>query len=131
MPLDLVELPGEGARCVQLWQSGLVKLPTSIVNAKGFKAAGNAFATCLARHDYWNSLKANTEGLIPYSLRHGYAYRAVTYEHYLEPVPIRDLAAYMGHDPKTHMKHYGSWTDDEQKKKSHRRTVGALMTGVA
>jgi len=128
LPLDLVEMPGEGARCVELWRSGLVKLPAAIVNAKDFKGAGNAFATCLARHDYWNSLKASTKGLVPYSLRHGYAWRAVKYEHYQEPVPIRDLASYMGHDPKTHMKHYGSWTDDEQKKKSHRRTVGALMT---
>lgn len=74
------------------------------------------------------TIKASTKGLVPYSLRHGYAWRAVKYEHYQEPVPIRDLASYMGHDPKTHMKHYGFWTDDEQKKKSHRRTVGVLMT---
>ena len=128
LPLDLVELPGEGARCVQLWESGLVKLPASIVNAKGFKAAGNAFATCLARHDYWNSLKANTEGLMPYSLRHGYAWRAVKYEHYEKAVPLRDLCDLMGHDSRTHLKHYGAWTSDKDKKDSVRRTVGTLMT---
>lgn len=126
LPLDLVELPGEGARCVELWRSGLVKLPKSIINAKGFKAAGNAFATCLARHDYWNSLKANTEGLVPYSLRHGYAWRAVKYEHYDKSVPLRDLCDLMGHDSRTHLKHYGAWTSDQDKKDSVRRTVGAL-----
>jgi len=128
LPLDLVELPGEGARCVQLWESGLVKLPASIVNAKGFKAAGNAFATCLARHEYWNSLKANTESLVPYSLRHGYAWRAVKYEHYDKAVPLRDLCDLMGHDSRTHLKHYGAWTSDKDKKDSVRRTVGTLMT---
>jgi len=126
LPLDLVELPGEGTRCVQLWESGLVKLPTSIVNAKGFKAAGNAFATCLARHDYWNSLKANTEGLVPYSLRHGYAWRAVKYEHYDKAVPLRDLCDLMGHDSRTHLKHYGPWTSDKDKKDSVKRAVGQL-----
>ena len=130
LPLDLVELPGEGARCVQLWESGLVKLPASIVNAKGFKAAGNAFATCLARHDYWNSLKATTEGLVPYSLRHGYAWRAVKYEHYDKAVPLRDLCDLMGHDSRTHLKHYGAWTNDKDKKDSVRRTVGNLFSPV-
>lgn len=32
--LKLRELPGEGERLVQLWHNGLVKLPTSIRNAK-------------------------------------------------------------------------------------------------
>lgn len=126
LPLDLVELPGEGARCVLLWKSGLVKLPTSIVNAKGFKAVGNAFATCLARHDYWKVLKTKTENLVPYSLRHGYAWRAVKYEHYDKAVPLRDLCDLMGHDSRTHLKHYGAWTSDKDKKDSVRRTVGKL-----
>ena len=130
LPLDLVELPGEGARCIQLWESGLVKLPASIVNAKGFKAAGNAFATCLARHDYWKSLKAHTEGLVPYSLRHGYAWRAVKYEHYDKAVPLRDLCDLMGHDSRTHLKHYGAWTSDKDKKNSVRRTVGNLFSPI-
>ena len=130
LPLDLVELPGEGTRCAQLWQSGLVKLPTSIINAKGFKAAGNAFATCLTRHDYWNTLKANTEGLVPYSLRHGYAWRAVKYDHYNKAVPLRDLCDLMGHDSRTHLKHYGAWTSDEDKKESVARTVGNVLSPV-
>jgi len=44
----------------------------------------------------------------PYSLRHGYAYRGA-----LAGLPLRLLAASMGHAVCTHMKHYGKWTDDE------------------
>ena len=43
----------------------------------------------------------------PYSLRHGYAYRGA-----LAGIPLRQLAASMGHDVRTHMKHYGQWTDE-------------------
>jgi len=72
-PLDLKGTPGEGKRVLQLFSSGLVKLPTSIRNAKDFKACGHAFRQYLDRHPYWQSLVAATPGLIPYSLRHGYA----------------------------------------------------------
>ena len=99
-PLDLKELPGEGARCLQLFASGLVKLPTSIANAKDFKSCGAAFRQYLDRHMFWQSLTSETEGLVPYSLRHGYAWRGARY--YGRPVPIRDLARLMGHDVKTH-----------------------------
>ena len=27
-------------------------------------------------------------------------------------IPLRQLAASMGHDIRTHMKHYGQWTDE-------------------
>ena len=46
-------------------------------------------------------------GLSPYTLRHGYAYRGA-----LACIPLRQLAASMGHDVRTHMKHYGQWTDE-------------------
>ena len=105
-----------------------VLLETSIT--KGFKAAGNAFATCLVRHDYWNSLKTSTEGLVPYSLRHGYAWRAVKYEHYDKSVRLRDLCDLMGHDSRTHLKHYGAWTSDKDKKDSVRRVVGDLLSPI-
>ena len=29
-----------------------------------------------------------------------------------EAIPLRQLAASMGHDVRTHMKHYGQWTDE-------------------
>lgn len=102
------------------------KLPKSITNAKGFNAAGNAFATCLTRHDYWNSLRASTGDLVPYSLRYSYEWRAVKYEQYNKAVPLRDLCDLMGHDSRTHLKHYGSWTSDEDKKQSVVRALGEL-----
>ena len=52
--LNLKELPGEGERLVQLWHSGLVKLPTSIRNAKNFKTCGAALRQYLDRHPYWD-----------------------------------------------------------------------------
>ena len=30
----------------------------------------------------------------------------------LAGIPLRQLAASMGHDVRTHMKHYGQWTDE-------------------
>ena len=41
----------------------------------------------------------------------GYAWRGAKY--YNRSIPVRNLAALMGHTVKTHMKHYGKWTDDE------------------
>ena len=111
LPLDLNDLPEEGARVLKQYESGLIKLPTSIRNAKDYKDCGDAFRQYLDRHPYWLSLKAEIEGLVPYSLRHGYAWRGAKY--YDRSIPIRDLAALMGHTVKTHMKHYGKWTDDE------------------
>ena len=52
--LNLKELPGEGERLVQLWHSGLVKLPTSICTAKNFKTCGAALRQYLDRHPYWD-----------------------------------------------------------------------------
>ena len=51
-------------------------------------------------------MKANP-GISPYSLRHGYAYRGA-----LAGIPLRQLAASMGHDVSTHMKYYDQWTDE-------------------
>ena len=123
-PLDLQELPGEGARCLKLYASGLVKLPTAISNAKDFKTCGAAFRQYLDRHPYWQSLQADNKGLVPYSMRHGYAWRGSKY--YKRAVPVRDLANLMGHDGKTHQMYYGQWTTDEDTKESVRRAVGDL-----
>ena len=68
-PLDLQDLPGEGARCLKLYASGLVKLPTAIANAKDFKTCGAAFRQYLDRHPYWQSLQVDTNGMVPYSRR--------------------------------------------------------------
>ena len=49
---------------------------------------------------------------MPYSLRHGYAWRGAKY--YGRSIPIQDLAALMGNTIKIHMKHYDKSTDDEE-----------------
>lgn len=79
LPLDLNELPEEGSRVLKQLESGLIKLPTSIRNAKDYKACGDYFRQYLDRHSYWVSLKEKIDGLRPYSLRHGYAWRGAKY----------------------------------------------------
>ena len=111
VPLDIKELPKEGARVLKQFESGLVKLPTSILSAKTLKDCGAYFRQYLERHPYWQSLVKANQGMTPYSLRHGYAWRGAKY--YERSFPIRDLSALMGHDVKTHCKFYGSWTDEK------------------
>lgn len=124
LPLDVIGMPDEGRRALQLLSSGLVKLPTSIRNAKDFKACGEAFRQYLERHPYWQSLVKATPGLVPYSLRHGYAWRGSSY--YDIPVPDRELAGLMGHERKTHQKHYGQFTTDQDKRDSVARSARSL-----
>ena len=120
------ELQSEGARLVQLFHSGLVKLPKSIRNleAGAFKACGHTFRQYLDRNTTWQALKASNPELTPYSLRHGYAWRAAKY--YPQPLPLRDTAKLMGHDLKTHIRHYGQWTDDASTKSAVEASIQSL-----
>ena len=61
----------------------------------------------LDRHPYRDARVKANPGLSPYSVRHGYAYRGA-----LAGIPLRKLAASMGHDVRTHMEHDGQWTDE-------------------
>ena len=123
--------PGEllirGARLVQLFHSGLVKLPKSIRNleAGALKACGHTFRQYLDRNANWQSLKASNPELTPYSLRHGYAWRAAKY--YPQPLPLRDTAKLMGHDLKTQIRHYGQWTDDASTKSAVEASIQSLV----
>jgi len=133
MPLDLKELPNEGQRVLKQFESGLVKLPEAILTLQDekamkqknesraklnppkaplspFKECGQRFKQYLDRHPYWQSLVEAKPNLTPYGLRHGFAWRGAKY--YPRSIPLRDLAALMGHDPVTHNKHYGKWTDE-------------------
>ena len=65
LPLDLNDLPEEGARVLKQYESGLIKLPTSIRNAKDYKDCGDAFRQYLDRHPYWLSLKAELRHWCP------------------------------------------------------------------
>jgi len=113
LPLDIPGREGEGARFLQLYASGLVKLPARILTTieRGeFKPVGEAFRKLLERNPIWQSLVAASPGLTPYSLRHGYAWRG--HKSYAHSLSVRDLAALMGHTPVVHLQHYGKWTDE-------------------
>jgi integrase len=125
LPLDLPAREGEGAKAVALLESGLVKLPTAIrsqVAAGSYKGVGDAFRQLLDRFPFWRSMAELTSGLTPYSLRHGYAWRG--HKAYARPIPVRDLAALMGHNPATHHRHYGKWTDEAGLEESVARATG-------
>lgn len=111
-----LELDGrtDGAKALALYSGGLVKLPLAIrtaISSGEFKKVGDAFRQLMDRYPFWQSMVAVTPGLTPYSLRHGWAWRA--HKGYDNPLSVRDAAALMGHTPTTHHRHYGTWTDDK------------------
>ncbi|AHF64116.1 putative phage integrase family [Synechococcus sp. WH 8109] len=106
-PLEIPELADASGQALAQVSSGLIKLPVGILNAQDFKTCGHTFRQYLDCHRYWAALVKANPGLSPYSLRHGYAYRGA-----LAGIPLRQLAASMGHNVRTHMKHYGQWTDE-------------------
>ena len=104
----------DGQRALQAYESGSVKLPQPVLNAidtGDFKAVGQAVAQLLRKNSCWTQLKQQINGLVPYSLRHGYAWRA--HKHYSRALSVRDAAALMGHTPVIHNQHYGRWTDEQ------------------
>ena len=104
----------DGVRALRQFESGLTKFPKGVRNAIAngeFKRVGDNFAGYLKRLPYWNSMVAATPGLTPYGLRHGWAWRA--HKYYDRPLSVRDAAALMRHNPQTHMRHYGRWTDEQ------------------
>ena len=130
-PIDIGGREGEGERLLQLYASGLVKLPLSLrkqiamVEKKGrFQDVGADFRQKLERYKPWRALAAANPGLTPYSLRHGYAWRAHCCSS--QPMHPRIAAALMGHNVATHLKHYGQWTDEA----SLEAAVERYMEGV-
>ena len=117
-----VEVPGrdsEGARVLCGYRDGdpEYRLPLAIRNQiawvkekNSYRGVGECFRQLLERSKAWSKLVANNPDLVPYSLRHGFAYRATFGK---ERLTMRVAAALMGHDSRTHAKHYGRWTDDE------------------
>jgi integrase len=127
LPLDLPGREGEGVQVLALLDSGMVRLPAAILNqaaAASYKGVGDAFRQLLDRFPFWRSMVATTPGLTPYSLRHGYAWRG--HKGYERSIPVRDLAALMGHNPATHHRHYGKWTDEAGLEEAVARATEAL-----
>ena len=120
-PAIPIEITGrkDGAIALAMFKSGLVKLPEALRNAieraranNSYKQVGDCFRQQLERWSpEWNSLVAANEGLTPYSLRHGYAWRGA--KEINPPFVARDLARMMRHDVRTHLKYYGAWTDTD------------------
>ncbi len=113
LPLDIPGREGEGARYLRLFSSDRVKLPPRVlltIERGEFKAVGESFRKLLERDLFWQNLVAANPGLTPYSLRHGYAWRA--HKAYERSLSVRDIASLMGHTPAVHLQHYGKWTDE-------------------
>ena len=127
LPLDIKGREGHGMRYLRLFESGLVKLPQAIrtqiakcVDAEGkvigaMKPIGDEFTQQLTRfknaegNHVWKSLQKETKGLTANGLRHGYAFRAHKCG---EGMDVFTAANLMGHDAKTHIKHYAQWIDE-------------------
>ena len=104
----------DGARARDIYaKKGVNALPTGIrtgIESGEFKPIGDSFRQYLDRLPYWQKLVADNEGLTPYGMRHGWAWRAHCY--YDKPISVREAAALMRHDPNTHNRHYGKWTNE-------------------
>jgi integrase len=116
-PIDLAGREGEGERLLQMYATGQVALPKSIRNQierverkERFRDVGAEFRQKLERYKPWQVLVSKNPALTPYSLRHGYAWRAHCCSR--NPMHPRITAALMGHGVPTHLRSYGSWTDD-------------------
>ena len=127
LPLDIKGREGEGLRYLRLFESGLVKLPSAIrtqiakcVDKEGrvlgaMKPIGDEFTQQLTRfknaegNHVWKSLQQQTKGLTANGLRHGYAFRAHKCGGRMDVFTAANL---MGHDAKTHIKHYAQWIDE-------------------
>ena len=75
----------------------------------GDQGLGDALGKYLAKVDYWKHLR-KTRNLVPYSMRHGFAWRMHQDARYRNKISSRMGAALMGHDHSIHLDTYGKWT---------------------
>ena len=132
LPFDVPGREGEGEELVRLWRTGMIRFPQAVLNRineveeKGFKPVGDEIRQQLERFKFWQGLQAANPGLIPYSCRHGAAYRM--HKSYDRPLSIRDAAALLGHTPQEHHASYGQWIDEAGLIDSVARITGAVRT---
>ena len=132
LPFDVPGREGEGEELVKMWRTGMIRFPQAVLNRinevdeKGFKPVGDEIRQQLERFPFWRGLQAANPGLIPYSLRHGCAYRM--HKSYDRPLSIRDAAALLGHTPQEHHASYGQWIDEAGLIEAVERITGAGRT---
>jgi integrase len=131
--LDLKGQPGEARRVAMLFRSGTIKLPKPIgvqiekITEKGaYKEVGAAFAQLLQRYKPWQELVKQNPGLKPYSIRHGWAWRAHKYSN--RPLHYSQAAAFMGHSVETHLKYYSSWVNRKELEEAGKKYNEALQS---
>ncbi len=130
--VDIAGREGEAVKVLQLYQSGLVKLPIAVLNQikmveqKGhFKDVGTSFSGILKRYKPWISLVQRNKGVSPYSLRHSWAYRV--HKATEAPVDSSIAASLMGHSIEVHNRVYSTWIDKKIKKAAIARANKALI----
>ena len=121
-PLNLPNLPKEGEKIIADLESGKLKFPDVINRAitqsndeDGYKIIGERFGKQLNRYWYWQELKKENPDYVPYGFRHSFAWRASMEAQ--PAIPYRVLADLMGHDLDTHLKYYGSWSNEKENRK--------------
>jgi integrase len=126
-----LEIPGrsDGAYALRLLIAGTKfpkQLETQVQRAKrgedALKAVGNKFARELSKVKGWQALVEKNPGITPYSLRHGYAWRA--HKGYDRPIDKGTAANLMGHSNATHEYYYNRWIDEESTDASVDRALG-------
>lgn len=109
--LDPAGWPGMGATMISLLaERGAAALPKK---QKVAYRSGSLIQYLQRYVPEWGQLitEATAAGqghLTPYSARHGYAFRGTTLG-----LDHRTLSKLMGHDPATHLAHYGRWSSDD------------------
>ena len=115
--MDLIQMPNLGEKLINLYDSGLVKLPATIrtqinlVEKKNrYGDVGRAFVDKLEKNPIWKEIRKNNSDITAYSLRHRFAHQC--HKGSTIPISIKDAAEAMGHTVDVHMKAYGAYTTE-------------------
>ena len=134
--LELKGQPELGRSLAMHLKAGTIKLPKAIreqisrVKEKdSFKSVGAEFGQQLRRFSYWKTLETKIPGLTPYSLRHGWAWRAHKYS--TKPLHYSQAKELMGHSTQVHLTYYSSWVNDAELEMATDRFNEAVRKNVA
>jgi len=95
--MDLMQMPNLGEKLINLYDSGLVKLPATIrtqidlVEEKNrYGDVGRAFVDKLDKNPIWKEIRKNNSDITAYSLRHRFAHQC--HKGSTIPISIKDAA---------------------------------------